>query len=409
VVQVNTTDWKQFAVDAGGFVGGGVLELHGVGSSQDYYQTFSFVAAGRATERLTFEQFIDTSHRSANGQWTRPIQKLTLIVGGDYRYTDALQDELRYALVSGVNTPSGPFASGGTETVAAGYARGNIALGDAMTIELGARVDSWKSEPADASLPTKDVTYVSPRAAFSARVGRVQFQASTYHANRTPTLNELHRRFAVGNQVTNANPLLDPETLNGVEGGVLTQWSRASFRATAFYNKLDGAIANVTLSQTPTQIIRQRQNSDQIEATGLELEVDSRFSNTLSASGQMVFTSSHFRGSVATPAIEDNFVPQVPKVQGSVVLTWADPKFLTAATQLRFSGEQFDDDLNTENFILGAYAVWDATLSRQVARGLNAYLAVENILDTEYDTARTPLRSIGYPRTIRLGARITWQ
>ena len=75
------------------------------------------MAAGRATERLTFEQFIDTSHRGVNAQWTRPINKLTMIVGADYRHTDALQDELRYALVSGVNTQSGPFVSGGTENV----------------------------------------------------------------------------------------------------------------------------------------------------------------------------------------------------------------------------------------------------------------------------------------------------
>ena len=45
VVQVNTTDWQQFSLDVGGVVGGGVFELHGVGSSQDYYQTFSAVAA----------------------------------------------------------------------------------------------------------------------------------------------------------------------------------------------------------------------------------------------------------------------------------------------------------------------------------------------------------------------------
>ena len=109
VVQVNTTDWQQFSLDVGGFVGGGVFELHGVGSSQDYYQTFSAVAAGRATERLTFEQTIDTSHRGVNAQWTRPIDKLTMIVGADYRHTHALQDELRYALVTGVNTRTGPF------------------------------------------------------------------------------------------------------------------------------------------------------------------------------------------------------------------------------------------------------------------------------------------------------------
>jgi outer membrane receptor protein involved in Fe transport len=414
VVQVNTTDWQQLALDIGSFVGGGVFELHGVGSSQDYYQTFSAVAAGtpaapRPTERLTFEQFIDTAHRAVNAQWTRPIDKVTMIVGADFRHTDAIQDEFRYALVSGVNTPSGPFLSGGVETVAAAYARANIAMSDAVTLEIGARADSWKSEPEDAALPTKEVSYISPRGAVAYRVGRYQMQASAYYANRTPTLNELHRRFAVGNQITNANPLLDPETLSGVEGGVLTTFGRASVRATGFFNNLDGAIANVTLSQTPTQIIRQRQNSDTIRASGLEVELDSRFSNSLSASAQVVFTSSHFRGSVATPAIADNQVPQVPKVQGGVALTWFDPRWFTAATQIRFSGEQYDDDLNTEAFILGAYAVWDATVSRGIVRGLTGFLAVENILDQEYDTARTPLRSIGWPRTVRVGARITWQ
>ena len=415
VVQVNTTDWKQFALDAGGYLGGGVFEAHGVGSSQDYYQTFSAVAGAtatapaRATERLTFEQFIDTSHRSMNAQWTKPIDNVTLIVGGDFRHTDSVQDEYRYALVTGVNTKTGPFLSGGTENVAAGYARANVAATDALTFEVGARFDSWKSEPKDASLPTKEVSYVSPRGAVAYRAGRYQMQASGYYANRTPTLNELHRRFAVGNQITNANPLLDPETLTGVEGGVLAQFAPASIRATYFFNNLDGAIANVTLSQTATAIVRQRQNSDTIRATGVEVEVDSRISNTLSASGQIVFTSSHFRGSKATPAIADNEVPQVPNVQGGVALTWADPRWFTAATQVRFSGEQFDDDLNTEAFILEPYAVWDATVSRAIVRGMNAYLAVENILDTVYDTARTPLRSIGWPRTIRAGARITWQ
>ena len=409
VVQVNTTDWRQFSIDAGAYLAGGVLQINGVGSSQDYYQTFSAVAAGRATERMTFEQFIDTSHRGLNAQWTKPINKVTMIVGGDYRHTAALQNELRYALVTGINTKTGPFISGGTETVAAGYARANIAVTDALTVEAGARLDSWKSEPEDPSQPTKDISYVSPRGAVSYRAGRFQMQASGYYANRTPTLNELHRRFAVGNQVTNANPLLEPETLTGFEGGVLTQFGRASVRATGFFNNLDGAIANVTLSQTPTQIVRQRQNSDTIRATGLELELDSRFSNSLSGSAQMVFTSSHFRGSVATPALEGNQVPQVPKLQGGVSVTWTNPRWLTAATQLRFSGEQFDDDLNTAAFVLKPYAVWDATMSRAIVRGLNAYFAVENILDTEYDTARTPLRAIGWPRTVRVGARFSWQ
>lgn len=408
-VQVNSTDWSQFSVEGGGLVGGGVLQAQAAASSQDYYQTFSFVAASRATERLTFEQFIDTKHAMANGQWTRPLGRATLIVGADYRRTESAQDELRYALVGGVNTRSGPFVSGGTETVGAAYARANINATDALTLEVGGRVDAWDSTPLNPSAPAKSVTFFSPRGALAWRVGRYQVQASAYHANRTPTLNELHRRFAAGTAVTNANPLLDPETLTGVEGGVLTQWSRASFRATAFFNNLDGAIANVTLTQTPTATVRQRQNSDSIRATGVEMEFDTRVSAAVSFNAQLVLTSSHFRGSVATPALEGNTVPQVPMVQGGFGLTWAEPRWFTAATQVRFSGEQYDDDLNTESFILNPYAVWDASVNRAITRGLNLFVAVENILDTEFDTARTPLRQIGWPRTVRAGARVTWQ
>jgi outer membrane receptor protein involved in Fe transport len=409
VVQVNDTDWRQLSFEAGGFIGGGVLEVHGVGSSQDYFQTFSFVAAGRATERLTFAQTIDTSHGAVNGQWSRPLNRLTLIVGADYRHTRSHQDELRYALVSGVNTPSGPFPSGGIEDVVAAYARARIDASDEVTVELGARADRWTSEPENPASPTKNVSYLSPRGAVTWRRGRYEVRGSAYHANRTPSLNELHRRFAAGSAVTNANPLLEPETLSGVEGGVLTQFNRASVRATAFFNNLDGAIANVTLSQTPQAIIRQRQNSDTIRATGVEFEFDTRLTNSLSATGQLVLTSSHFRGSVATPALEGNEVPQVPRWQGGFSVTWADPTWFTAATQVRFSGDQFDNDLNTAAFVLEKYVVWDATVSRAIVRGLNAFVAIENIMDKEFDTARTPIRSIGWPRTVRVGARIAWQ
>ena len=107
---------------------------------------------------------------------------------------------------------------------------------------------------------------------------------------------------------------------------MLASWANVSARVTAFFNDLDGAIANITLSSTPTQITRERQNSERIRATGVEMEVDARLTPTLSLNGQLVYTSSHFRGSVATPAIEGNSVPQVPAVQGGFGLTWTEPR-----------------------------------------------------------------------------------
>jgi outer membrane receptor protein involved in Fe transport len=325
----------------------------------------------------------------------------SLIAGADFHRTESTVAELRYSF-TGVQ--SGPFYLGGTERTSAMYARASVPVAGSLTVDLGGRVDWWRSEPTDATLPDKAVTFFSPRASIAWRQGRYAVQGAVYHANRPPTLNELHRGFRVGNTVTNPNPLLDPETLTGVEGGVLAAWDRVTTRVTAFYNSLDGAIANITLSSTPALITRERRNSDEIRAGGVELEADARLTPTLALNGQIVFTSSHFRGSVATPAIEGNQVPQVPVVQGGVGLTWTDPRFVTGAMQVRFSGEQYDDDAN--DFVLGAYGVVDVQVSRAITRGLVGFLAVENLFDEDYDAGRTPIRLVGWPRSVRVGLRV---
>ena len=402
--QINTTDWNQLSADVGGIVGGGALQVQFAGANQDYYQTFSAVAADRNSERLTTEQTTDTAHRLLNAQWARAFRRVTLVAGADYHNTDSTVEEFRY---STTNVKTGPFYTGGTEEVKAAYLRATVNATDALTLELGGRGDWWNSTPEDPTLATKSVKFFSPRASMAWRQGHYSIQGAVYHAARTPSLNELHRGFRAGNVVTNPNPELEPEFLTGVEAGVLLSQGRFSTRATAFYNSLDGAIANITLTATATQITRQRQNSDLIKAKGVEFEADARLTPMLSVNGQLVLTSSHFRGSVAAPAVEGHFVPQVPIVQGGVGLTWADPRWFTVATQVRFSGEQYDDDLNL--FVLGAYGVWDAQVSRILARGVTSFLAVENITGQEYDTARTPLRNIGWPRTLRVGVRVAWQ
>jgi len=255
------------------------------------------------------------------------------------------------------------------------------------------------------TLPTQSQTFFSPRVSVGWQGdGAWGIHVASYRSYRTPTLNELHRGFRAGNVVTNPNPLLEPEKLTGVEGGVLYTAPRWSGRATTFYNSLDGAISNITLSSTPTQITRERRNSDEIRAIGAEFEGEFRVSPTVTINGQVTLTNSEFRGSVATPAIEGNTVPQVPGWGMATGITWADPDLLTINAQLRASDDAYDDDLNT--LVLERYAVVDLFFGRSLVRQLNAFFAVENVFDKEFDTARTPVRSIGWPRTFRAGVRV---
>jgi outer membrane receptor protein involved in Fe transport len=400
-LQVNSTDWRQLSGTAGGDLAGGVWQAQIAGSSQDYFQTFTAVTADRAGERLTTEQTTDTGFTTVGGQWTKPLGRVTLIAGADFQRTESTVDELRYSVT---NVQTGPFFAGGTERGSGLFSRVSVPVADNLTVDLGGRVDWWTSEPTDALLPDQSVTFFSPRAAVAWRQGPLALQGAVYHANRPPSLNELHRGFRVGNVVTNPNPLLEPETLTGVEGGVLGSWSRLSARVTTFFNTLDGAIANITLSSTPAQITRERRNSDEIRSAGVEFEADARLTPTLALNGQLVYTSAHFRGSVASPAIEGNRVPQVPAWQGGFGLTWTEPRIASVSTQVRFSGEQFDDDLNA--FTLGAYGVMDLQASRSITRGLVGFVSVENLFDEDYDAGRTPIRLIGWPRTYRVGLRV---
>jgi len=77
----------------------------------------------------------------------------------------------------------------------------------------------------------------------------------------------------VGNDTTTANPFLKPERLKGIDGGIdIHPLPSVRLGATLFYNRLDDAISNVTLSQSSAGIQRQRRNVDAIRSRGGELE-----------------------------------------------------------------------------------------------------------------------------------------
>jgi outer membrane receptor protein involved in Fe transport len=141
-----------------------------------------------------------------------------------------------------------------------------------------------------------------------------------------------------------------------------------------------------------------------LRASGVELEADVRPAGKLVLSALAVFTSAHYGASSALPELQDKRVPQVPRYQLGLGASYSDPRALTFQAQLRIPGSQFDDDLN--QFELKGFGVLDASATRSLAGGLQIFVGVENLFDAEYDVARTPLRTIGWPRTFRGGLRL---
>src|SRR3546814_3307168 len=77
----------------------------------------------------------------------------------------------------------------------------------------------------------------------------MSLRAAAYTGFRLPTLNGLYRPFTVFPVLTQANAGLETEKLKGVEAGFdLRPAEDVTIGATAFYNRLDDAIPNVTIS-----------------------------------------------------------------------------------------------------------------------------------------------------------------
>ena len=400
-LQTNDTNQGQVSLRASGAGGGGIWQASGFGSSQTYDQSFSAVAAGRAAESLTQLQRVPSEAAGGSADWLRVWGRTTLVAGSEGKRVEGTTNETRYV----AGRPQPTTQAGGVQTTAAGFAQLTVQAAPRVTVVGGMRVNRIATENVTTSVSESDV-HPSAR-------GSVTWQASplwslrgtAYRAFRAPTLNERFRNFRAGDTLTQANEALVAERLTGGELSALLADGPWSARATFFHTTLDDAIANVTLSVTPALTTRQRQNAAQVRSRGVELEGDWRPTPQWSIGGQLTATSAGFTGGAA--GLDGLDVPQVPRYQAAFSVRFTDPRYVTATFQTRVVGRQFEDDRNT--LVLDDATVVDVFASRAIAGRLTLFIGVENLFDQEVQVGRTPILSVGLPRTAHGGVRVFWR
>jgi len=352
------------------------LAFAGFHQRQQYHQSFSTIAADRNTERLTSNQSVPAQAAGGSALWQHSRPGWQLTGGGDFHRVEGTS--LDYLI------PTGQRIGGGTVFQRGGFVQTNIKY-QGLMLFLGARQQ--------ATGLANGGQFFSPSAGLTYGRHRWRARGSVYRAFRAPTLNELYREFRAGNAITQANAALRPETLFGAEAGVDFTGEHTRVGVTLFRNELDGLVTNVTLSTTPTQILRQRRNG----ATALNrgVEVDLRHTwRSVRFEGSYLFADSRF-------ATRER-VPQIAKHQGTAQLTWTKGRtWLTGG--LRSVGPQFEDDRNT--LLLTGFAVFQAVLRQQLSHGFSATAVLENAFNREFLTGYTPAPQIGAPRLWRLGLR----
>jgi outer membrane receptor protein involved in Fe transport len=354
-------------------------------------------------------------------------------VGADARFNEGETRERFRNLGAGFTR--GRFAGG--ETSVAGLYGESAWSGGPWLVAGGLRYDTWSNSNGrrletdlatglptlDEADPDRSGEVASARIAVRRDMSNVwgagqALRFATYTGFRPATLNELHRPFRVGNDITEANAALEPERLTGVEAGWAWTGERASLTATAFWTQIEDAIVNVTIGEGPGTfpragfvpaggVLRQRMNAGTIEATGLEIDGRAAITDSLSLRAALSATDARVDGGAQAPQLSGLRPAQAPIWSATAGLDWQATDRLALAADLRWESRRFEDDLNSR--VLEAATTADVRAEWAVSPDTTLWVAADNLFDAEVEVSETGTGIAGYgpPRTLSLGVRLS--
>jgi outer membrane receptor protein involved in Fe transport len=340
-------------------------------------------------------------------------------VGVDVRDMDGESRERLYN--QGAFT--GDRTSGGGETVAGVYAEGSRDLGPWL-LTGGLRLDGWAdyasklvqtgSAPLDQHTADRGGAVPTGRLGVRRDLSRdLYVRAAAYAGFRPATLNELHRPYRVGNDVTEANPALTPERLYGAEVG-LGGDRRVKWDADLFFNQLANAVTNVTIGKGPASfplagyvpaggVLFERENAGSINAHGAEGDASTALGVGLEVRAAFSYTHARVDGGAQAPQLTGLRPALTPTTTVTAGLDWRATARLTLTAQARYESDRFDDDQNTR-LIKGGAGV-DGRAAWRVSKTLSAYVAADNLFNARPQTGRSATDVVTHdaPRLVRIG------
>ena len=309
----------------------------------------------------------------------------------------------------------------GGQTLTGGlYAEASHTAGDWL-LTGGVRVDDWETfdgKRIETVIKTGAVSLaqhpadrggVLPTARLGLRrdfAEGLYWRAAAYAGFRQATLNELYRPFRVGANNTLANPALNPERLYGVESGLGGDWPGGGASATLFYNRLDDAVTNVTLSAAPSGTTFERENAGSVDAVGVEAEAHQRLTGGVSAEVALAYTQARVDGGHTAPQLTGLRPAQTPRLTATSGLAWRCGDRLSVHGGVRYESERFDDDLNTlriaPSVSINARADW------RLAGRASLFVRIDNLADAPIETGQTQpgLKTYDAPRTVLVGLSV---
>lgn len=334
-----------------------------------------------------------------------------LRIGADTRFASADMYEEALAATGAATTRR---EATGQQITTGFYAEDDWTLGQ-VVLTAGGRADYWSmtdGRTSERNATTNVVTTVNyadrNNWEGSFRAGAlwhaspaISLRAAGYMSFRLPTINELYRGFTVFPVTTQANGNLAPERLKGGEVGIeLAPAAGVHLSLTGFYNRLDNAIANITIGTN----LRRRGNVDAIVAKGVEFSGSVELGK-FDLSGSYAFNDSKVKASGAGAALDGMDPAQSPRHSASATLGWHAPGNARLAVTARYVGPQYEDDLQVDK--MPGVATIDAYARVPLNRTFAVVGRVENMLDATVLTRKVGTSiDLGTPQIFWIGLQI---
>jgi iron complex outermembrane recepter protein len=328
--------------------------------------------------------------------WNASLAEHDLTIGYAYREDEA--DTKDYNLSNWANPDSKTSLyslAAGKMTLNAAYLQDNWQILPRLTLQAGLRYDYWynadgrSSDPSGAySHPERSASAWNPKIGASWRVNdALTLRASAGKAFHAPTIYDLYRSSSLSTYNINANPALQPETVNAWElGADWRPWSGGEIRTTYFYNEISDLIyLGPRTPAPPGKDIRLRINAGKAETNGVSLSLSHHFDADNRVFTNLTYTHSEMKENTASPTSVGKRLTNLPEKQVNIGFETRQGSWLWASSG-RYASKQYSSDTNTDiaSGAYKAYDVLDSKLSYRFNKQFDASLAVSNLFDREY-------------------------
>jgi vitamin B12 transporter len=198
------------------------------------------------------------------------------------------------------------------------------------------------------------------------------------------------------------NPDLKPETAKSFDLGIEHSFlDKAVTVSATWFSRKSRDLIGFDNSFTP-------QNIDRARASGLELSLAARPSDTLSLSAAYSYVDTENRSTTGFSAFNfGNELPRRAKHSAALSADWTTPWKMALGTTVQIVGDSFNNAANTQR--LDGYTLAGIRASYPVMDGVSVFGRVENLFDVDYAMVAEGTTPYGsYGRNAYIGVRLSF-